>query len=244
MARKFFVDEKDIKNNFITIYGQDFVHLTKVLRKKVGDQIEVVSKDFEYISKIEQIQKSELILKIVSKSKLIDNTLDITLFQASMKGEHMDYVIQKATELNVKTFVPFLSKFVVAKIDNKKTERFKKISQEALKQSGRNIAMDIKDVLSFEEVLSMLKTYDQIVVAYENSSCDAKSVLSSLSKNKKTALVVGSEGGFCEEEIQKLEKVGAKQISLGKNILRGETAGLTLVSIVMYEFDQFKTLWK
>lgn len=242
MARRFFVDKASVSGNNITITGSEHLHLTKVLRSKPQDKIDVSTFDFSYVCEIETITKDKTICKILQKEKIKNSAPDITLFQASMKGEHMEYIIQKATEVGIKTFVPFLSQFVVAKIDGKKTERFQKISQEACKQSGRKAPMEILDVITFPKLIETLKSYDKIIFAYENSKTPAKEVLSELKSGDKIALVVGSEGGFSETEAKKLLSCGAKEISLGENILRGETAGLVLSSIVMFELNQFKKI--
>ncbi len=242
MARRFFVKNTNIKNDKLQISGDEHEHLTKVLRAKPKDTLTVSTEDFEYECEIESIEKDKTICLILSKEKICDKTLNVTLFQASMKGEHMEYAIQKATELNVKTFVPFLSQFVVAKIDSKKTERFQRISQEACKQSNRKRPMQICDVLSFDEMLDALKDYNKILFAYENSTVPAKDEILSLKETDKIALIVGAEGGFSEKEEKKLLSVGAKEISLGENILRGETACLALCSVVMFALNQFKKI--
>ena len=242
MARRFFVDKDNISGNSVTITGSEHLHLTKVLRAKPKDKIDVSTLDFCYMCEIETITKNKTICKILQKEKIENSAPNITLFQASMKGEHMEYIIQKATEVGIKTFVPFLSQFVVAKIDSKKTDRFQKISQEACKQSGRKTPMEILDVITFSKLLELLKDYDKIIFAYENSKVPAKEVLSELEAGERIALVVGCEGGFSETEAKTLAKAGAKEISLGENILRGETAGLVLSSIVLFELNQFKKI--
>ena len=242
MARRFFIDESCVFGNKIELTGKEHVHLCKVLRAKIGEEIEITSNKFNYVCSIESINKQTTVCLIKSKQEICNNAPNVTLFQASMKGEHMDYAIQKATELNIKTFVPFLSQFVVAKIDDKKIERFRAISQEACKQSGRKSLMEISSVLSFNELKKELKSYDKIIFAYEKSSVNAQSELNNLKETEKIALVVGSEGGFSELEAQELTKIGAKPISLGENILRGETASLVLTSIVMFKLNQFKKI--
>ncbi|MBR1925655.1 MAG: 16S rRNA (uracil(1498)-N(3))-methyltransferase [Clostridia bacterium] len=240
MARIFFVDKTNINGDFITILGQEHIHLTKVLRKGVGEQILTASQNYNYVCKIVKIEKKQTVCKIISKEKIVEDIPDVTLFQAVLKGEHMDFLIQKATELNVKKLVPFLSEFVVVKPDEKKLERYNRISQEACKQSGRKRVMEIQNILSFEGLKQELKNYDQIIFAYENSRVSAKETLKELNLGQKIALIVGSEGGFSEKEVKELEALNAKVVSLGKNILRGETAGLTLTSIVMFCLNQFK----
>ena len=240
MARRFFVDKSSIQGEQITILGQEHIHLTKVLRKNVGEQIFVTTLGFNYVCEITEIKKQQTVCKIISTEKIVDDIPNVTLFQAVLKGEHMDFLVQKATELNIKKLVPFLSEFVVVKPDEKKIERYNRISQEACKQSGRKTIMEISNILTFSCLKQELKDYDQIILAYENSRVSAKETLKELNLGQKIALIVGSEGGFSENEVKELENLNAKVVSLGKNILRGETAGLTLTSIVMFCLDQFK----
>lgn len=240
MARRFFAKEEDIKQNEITIFGQEHFHLSKVLRVQVEDEILIsTDKGNELECSILKIAKDFTLCKILNKTKIEETLADVTVFQAVMKGEHMDFVVQKLTELGVKKLVPFLSKFVVVKTDDKKSERFQRISFEACKQSNRKIPMQISKVLTFETMLETLKNYEQKILAFEGAKNSAKEILSGLDKNKSTALIIGSEGGFSQEEVLKLESIGAKIISLGKTILRGETASLALASVVLYEFDKW-----
>lgn len=239
MARRFFVDDKCVFGDQIVILGGEHQHISKVLRMKVGDDILVSSSKFEFECKIKSIEKQQTTAQIMRKTKIEDSSLPVAVFQAIMKNEHMDFVVQKCTELGIKTFVPFLSEFVVVKPDDKKIERLKRVSLEACKQSGRTVPMQIFDVQNFKQTLEMLKNFDQVVIAYEKDRTPAKEVLKSFDSKKSTALIVGSEGGFSENEIVMLKQSGAKVISLGKNILRGETAAVVLSSIALYEFDKF-----
>lgn len=239
MARRFFVDETKIVNNTILIDGNQHQHIAKVLRMKKGDELKFSSQVYEYECLIEEVQKAQTIARIVRKTKIEENLANLTIFQAFMKNEHMDFLVQKCTELGVKEFCPFLSKFVVVKPDQKKIEKLNRISFEACKQSGRVLPMNVLSTKTFNELLIDLKNFEQIVVAYEKDKTPAKDVLKSLNKNLKTAIIIGSEGGFAEDEITALKSIGAKTLSLGKNILRGETAGVVMSALVLYEFDEF-----
>ncbi len=239
MARRFFVDEKNIFEDKIVIQGNEHNHISKVLRMKTGDEILVSSNNFEFVCVIKNIEKSQTTATIMRKNKINSVLPNLAIFQAVMKNEHMDFLIQKCTELGVKSFVPFLSKFVVVKPDEKKLDRFNRISLEACKQSGRACPMQIENTKTFSQTIELLKGFDQVVVAYEKDKTPAKDVLKSLNKSLSTAIIVGSEGGFAEDEIFAFKQVGAKTLSLGKNILRGETAGIVLSSLVLYEFDEF-----
>ncbi len=241
MARRFFVSQQDILNNKLTISGQEHIHIAKVLRLRPLERIVVSCDDgFEYECTISEIKKDCTICFVDKKCKIKEENSNITVFQALMKGEHMDFAVQKLTELNVDCLVPFLSKFVIAKESGSKKERFQRISFEACKQSGRKTPMKIEDVSNFDGCLQKLREFKQIVVAFEGGTTSAKEVLSKLDKNEKIALIVGSEGGFDKQEVDKFTKLGAKIVSLGTNILRGETAVIALASAVSYELDYWK----
>lgn len=241
MSRRFFVDKENIDENFVVLTGNEHFHFTKVLRGQVDDNLTLTTTaNEELCAKVVKITKDKTVCEILSRAKIEDEQSNVFVFQALMKGEHMDYVVQKCTELGVKELTPFNSEFVVAKADASKLDRFKRISQEACKQSGRATIMKIDEVCSFDKMLGKLKDFSQIVVAYENENFPAKEVIEKLDKKEKTALVIGSEGGFSSAEIEKLKNLGAKIISLGKNILRGETACLALVSAIMMHFDYWR----
>ena len=241
MSRRFFVDKENIDKNFVVLTGKEHFHFTKVLRGQIEDELTLTtSANEELCVKVVKITKEKTICEILSKAKIEDEQSNVFVFQALMKGEHMDYAIQKCTELGVREITPFQSEFVVAKMDSNKLDRFKRISQEACKQSGRATIIQINQACSFDRMLEKLKDFSQIVVAYEKENLSAKEVIEKLDKNQQTALVIGSEGGFSGAEIEKLKNLGAKTISLGKNILRGETACLALVSAVMMHFDYWR----
>jgi len=241
MARRFFAKSSDIKNDTVILQGQEAFHISKVLRLQVDDEILISTDNAEELKcSIQKINKENVLCEIMDRKKIAYSCQTVTLFQALMKGEHMDLVVQKATELNVQKLVPFISKYVVVKPDDKKQERFERISIEACKQSNRAVPMQISEVLDFKKLLETLKSYSQIILAYENADAPAKEILQKLDAKKSLALIVGSEGGFSEEEVGQIKQVGGKIISMGQNILRGETASLALVSAVMYELGEWK----
>lgn len=241
MARRFFVKTSDIEDTRATLSGAEHIHLSRVLRLSQGENILLSSDSGEELEcRILTIDKNKTVAEILKRKKIGDNCPPITLFQAILKGEHMDFVVQKCTELNIKELVPFTSQFVTVKPGQNKLERFERIVIEACKQSGRAGIMQIAEVQTLEQVLEKLRAFPQIVLAFENSTQDAKEVLQALDRTLPTALIVGSEGGFSQEEVDSFIKIGAQPISLGSNILRGETAALALCSAIIYEFGEWK----
>ena len=152
----------------------------------------------------------------------------------------MEWCVQKTTELGVTKIIPFISTFTNVKPKDNKQERLSKIAVEACKQSGRNIMPQISNIVQYNEMLEKLKEYSQIIVAYEKETKSAKEIITKLDKTKPVAIIVGSEGGFSEQEIEDFKNLGASVISMGKNILRAETASVALLSALLYELGEWK----
>ncbi|HHV27537.1 16S rRNA (uracil(1498)-N(3))-methyltransferase [Anaerosalibacter bizertensis] len=238
---RFFIDKENISEELITIEGEDVKHIRDVIRLKEGDKIEISSEGILYICEISIIEKKKVIAKILHReSGDHEPPISIILYQGLPKSSKMDFIIQKATEIGVKEIYPIKTKRTVVKIDNKKKEknkidRWNKISEEAAKQSKRDYVPKVKSILSFKEMIKLLEDEENILVPYENEKTTSmKDVLKDFS-NKKVHIIIGPEGGFEEEEIDELEDIGSKIVSLGPRILRTETAGLVALSILLYE---------
>ena len=241
MARRFIVSKKDIKyineENF-WIKGSEVKHI-QVLRHNIDDEI-VVN---EYICKILQIKKDSIMLQKIKLAPEVGvPNIDLTLYIALLKGEKMDLVIQKAVELGCKKIVPFFSKNVVVKLDErsakKRKEKFQVIADEACKQCGRTDRVEVLDFLSFMDILKNMENYDVNFFAYENEKETIHSVMDNCKKTRLKCIscVVGAEGGFTTDEAKSLkENPRVKCISLGSRILRAETAVFNIISIIMYE---------
>ena len=238
MARRFIID-KDIEiNEKFEILGEEAKHIM-VLRHNVGDTILVNDK----ICKINSITKQavDCIAIEQAEEKGIPDT-KITLFQALLKSDKMEFVIQKSVELGVYKIEPFSSKNVVVKLDDKdkikKVERWNKISLEASKQCGRSDVVNIGAVNTFSEMLDKLKDFELVIIAYENEINSLKNIIREKLEVKNIAIIIGAEGGFEKGEVEEvLKNENAVSVSLGERILRAETASLNLLSILMYEFE-------
>ncbi len=244
---RFFVDEMD--KNIVAITGDDYKHAKKVLRMVENDKILGVFKGKEYIAKIIRDDESQLILDLIEETKIIrEPDVDIHIYQSLPKSSKMDYIIQKNVEIGISKLTPIISDRSLIKINNdkkekKKLERWIKISEEAAKQSMRNIIPEINGIISFAKMLEELKRLIQekdieVVIPYENEK--GKSTKDISFEKKKYAAVIGPEGGFEENEISQLIKIGAKPISLGPRILRTETAALVLSTIILHETDNMR----
>lgn len=243
---KFFVSKNQINNNKIEIIGSDVNHIKNVLRKKEKDNLSIVCKESNtnYIGEILDIGQDKVVLNIIKEcDSNSESNVNIHIFQGLPKSDKMELIIQKCTELGVTDITPVIFKRSVVKIDekdkDKKISRWNKIAEVAAKQSERDSILEVHNVISLKDINDYLEEkFDKIIVAYEKEKdCYIKNILINMKKkdNLKIAVIIGPEGGIDEEEIDLLKKNGAECITLGKRILRTETAPIVLSSIIMYE---------
>ncbi|MBR1989624.1 MAG: 16S rRNA (uracil(1498)-N(3))-methyltransferase [Firmicutes bacterium] len=245
---KFFVDPSAISGSHIYIEDKnDLHHLTKVLRGKVGMKIDISDGDeWEYETELEELTADCATLKILDKQKFASEPeVRVTLFQGVPKASKMETVIQKTVEIGVDSIVPvFMERTVVVEKGNfgKKLDRWQKIADEAVKQCKRGIIPQVRENCTFKEMMNQLDDYDLVICPYENE--DGYSMKDCLRKAaegentpKKVAIIIGPEGGFADKEIDALKEINAEIVTLGKTILRTETAGLVALTMVMYELE-------
>ncbi len=238
---RFFVSLNSKIEDKINIQKEENMHLFSVLRLRVGDRIDVcLNDDNIYHCELVEVSKKQSVAKIINIEKTPPKNASIVLFMALIKAERMDWAMQKCTELGVDKIIPFESAFCTVKDKGNKIDRLNRIAVSASKQSGRVNLPQISRTLNFDEMLQELHNYSQIILAYEKDNTNAKNVLSQLDKNKNIAIIIGSEGGFSESEVEKIKSTGALLISLGENILRAETACVALLSAISYELDKWK----
>lgn len=234
---KFFVPSKNITHE-ILIEGEDFKHISKVLRLKEKDKIIVTDdKSYDYYAEISRFEKSCLFLNILDKKEnTTESNLKITLFQAIPKSGKMESIITQNVELGIFEFIPVITKFCVPKIkenfDNK-VERWNKISEAAAKQSMRGIIPRVHAPLDISSAIDYAKKLDLSIVPYEK---EEKRNLSELKihSTQHIGVFIGSEGGFALEEIELFIKSDILPFTLGSRILRTETAGVVTSSILMH----------
>ena len=203
-------------------------HLVNVYRYKIGDKIRAIDYNYEYITEIDQISKSEVILKIIEKNEdkySLDVNIDLAI--GILKNEKMKLLIQKLTELGVRNIIPLKTERVVVRIDEKK-EKWDTIVKESMKQCR---AIKRTNVELINEIKRLkYENYDIIIYAYENSISSVK-LKDIINKDIKNILcIIGPEGGFSIDEIEYLKSKNAIEISLGNRILRAETAAISVVS--------------
>lgn len=234
MHRSFTDDFIKLDEQF-NIYGDDFHHISKSLRMKVGENIEVVGANGCYICRIDEIDTNFLIVTPFEECKKdSESKIDIVLYQALAKGEKMDWIIQKAVELGIREIYPINTQRTIVKLDDKRKEkrllRFNAIAKEASKQCRRNDIPIVNDIVDLKDIKE-----ENLLVAYENEEKNTLKKYLQNTNRKRIAIVIGPEGGFDPSEVDLLINKGASIVSLGPRILRTETAAIVLTSIIQYE---------
>lgn len=258
MNRFFFSKEKLI-HGIIIIEGEDVQHISKVLRLSEGDQIILCDgENSVYISEIKTVEKTFIKAQVLEKKESdSEPSVEITLFQGIPKGDKMDLIIQKSVEMGIHRIVPVIMKRSIVKIENekdgkKKQERWQRIAMEAAKQSGRGRIPQVLAPLSFSEALKISEKIDFRILPYEKE--EALSIKKSIEGfinglKEKTddtvfkssiAILVGPEGGFEIKEVERAILSGFAPVTLGKRILRTETAGFVALACLMYEFNEME----
>ncbi|MEG1527830.1 MAG: 16S rRNA (uracil(1498)-N(3))-methyltransferase [Clostridia bacterium] len=230
LRRFFALKEEHIGDSFAIV--SSYNHIAKVLRARVGERfvINIENELIDYVCEVTNIDKSTVYLNIVSSNiNYCESKLDITLFCGCLKGGNMDLVVQKAVELGVNYIKPFESQFTISCVDNDKANRLTKISHEASKQCCRAKQVGVEPSINFNALCSLLPNYDAVIFCNENGG--EKLLSLDLSCANRIAVVVGSEGGFSQQEQDILGKISIS-ISLGKRILRAETATFYILSVL------------
>lgn len=244
---KFFVENHQvIEEKTIHIFDEDVKHIKNVLRLKIGDIIQVCSFESRknYLCEITSIQDDKIdceIKNILESEAEPKNKIDV--YQALPKQEKMEWILQKGAELGMEKLIPVVTSRCVVKLDEKdaakKIARWQKIVESAAKQSGRDMIPKVEKLHTLKMVYEKIKEYDVFLLAYENEQIHTlKQELKELSnKENRIAILIGPEGGLTEEEVLSLKENGAKVITLGKRILRTETASMHMISNILYELE-------
>jgi len=242
----FFVNPKAVERGTITITGTDVNHIKNVLRMQPGGQMLISDgQGRDFCCEIQNLAEQKIIVKI--KNQVFEGTelpSKFYLFQGLPKADKMELIIQKAVELGVTEVIPVQTKRAVVKLDakkeEKKLERWQAISESAAKQSRRGIIPGVAHVMTFSEALEYAGNFDMNMIPYENfkDMAETKRVLDKIGPNMKAGIFIGPEGGFDESEIELAIQQGVSPISLGRRILRTETAGMALLSVLMFQLEQ------
>ncbi|MCI0454959.1 MAG: 16S rRNA (uracil(1498)-N(3))-methyltransferase [Candidatus Dadabacteria bacterium] len=230
------IRQNQIKNSKAIVSGQDYRHIVKVLRLKPGNEITLFDeRGIEHVGKILELGSKEIKIAI-AESKMVskESLLNITLLQGMPKGDKMDYIIEKATELGVKKIVPVVTERSQIR-DTKRIDRWRRIALESSKQSGRTLAPLIFDATSFQNAIDSNDPYNLQIVFYEKSSDQIRDVIDMANKHfSNVRLFVGPEGGFTEREISTAKEKGFIPVGLGPRILRTDTAGIVAIAVIQF----------
>lgn len=243
---QFFVEPSQIQSGKIIITGSDVNHIKNVLRMKVGEEIAVSNgvDGKEYRCGIEEFSANEILCALHSvKEADVELPSKIYLFQGLPKADKMEFIIQKAVELGVYEIIPVAANRSVVKLDEKKAKnkiiRWQGIAEAAAKQSKRAIIPKVMQVMSMKEALTYAQLADVKLIPYElaENMTKTKEMIAGIGPGESVAVFIGPEGGFEEKEVKEATEKGIVPITLGKRILRTETAGMTVLSWLVYRLE-------
>ncbi|MCM1134426.1 MAG: 16S rRNA (uracil(1498)-N(3))-methyltransferase [Clostridium sp.] len=248
---QFFVEPYQIQGKRVVIRGKDVNHIKNVLRMKPGEEISISNGEDgrEYRCGIEEITEEEVICRLrFIKEDGLELPSRIYLFQGLPKADKMELIIQKAVELGAYEVIPVACRRSVVKLDGKKaaakSARWQGIAEAAAKQSRRGIIPKVQNVMDFQEALCYSSKIKVKLIPYElageagGTMERTREIISGIKPGDDAAVFIGPEGGFEEEEVAQAMEAGAEPITLGRRILRTETAGMTVLSIIMYHLEQ------
>lgn len=225
-------------NNTIIISGDDAKHISRSLRMKIGENLTVCDANGnDYLCTISEINNDNILLNVISSYKNISEpNINITLYQAIPKSDKMDFIVQKAVELGVYKIIPVITSRCIARPDkknkNKKLDRLNKIALSAAQQSGRGIIPSVEDIVSFDNAINEMTKDDLSIIFYESKGKTLKNIIDKNHKN--ISIMIGAEGGFDIDEINKAISLNINIVNLGPRILRCETAPICAISSIMY----------
>ncbi len=242
---RFFVEPSQIEGNYIHITGKDVNHIKNVLRMKQGEEILISDGGKqEYTCYLEQLEAEEILAHVIYVEEAgFELASKIYLFQGLPKSDKMELIIQKAVELGAWEVIPVATSRAVVKLDEKKAAkkaaRWQQIAESAAKQSKRMRIPRVHEVCSFGEALEYAKQCDVKMIPYElaRGMRETRQFVERIKPGQSIAVFIGPEGGFSEAEVEKAMGCGVQPITLGKRILRTETAGLAVLSILMFHLE-------
>ena len=244
--QRFFVTPDQVGEDKIWIQGSDVNHMKNVLRMRPGEEVMVSDgNNRQYRCRVEDYPEGEAVLAIL-EAVLVDTELPsrIYLFQGLPKQEKMELIVQKAVELGVCQVIPVQTRRCVVKLDAKKAakkvQRWQQIAESAAKQAGRGYIPAVSEVMTFQEALAFSEALDIRLIPYElaDGMDGTRKILDGIRPGQSVGIFIGPEGGFEKEEVGRAVEAGAMPITLGKRILRTETAGIAVLSILMYRLEK------
>ncbi len=243
---RFFVDKDQIEDNNITITGTDVNHIRSVLRMRPGENITVSDgSGTDYYCSIVDLDPRQVRLQVIDRwQSFSELPVRITLYQGLPKADKMDLIVRKCVELGVFRIVPVITSRTVSRPEpsklEKKRQRWQGISESAAKQAGRAVIPELAPAMTFRQALQESRSLDTVLMPYEKAAGmdAARTLVHGLGDCRSAGILIGPEGGFADEEVEAAQAAGIKTISLGHRILRTETAGMAVMSILMFELEK------
>lgn len=246
--QRYFINHSQINDGYVTLTDDAAKHIRRVMRMTTGDKVICCTDGGQcYLSELTSLTEDSVQGRIISQeNKQVELPIHVTIAQGLPKGDKLELVIQKGTELGAFSFLPFEAERSVVKWDSKKAgkkvERWNKIAMEAAEQSHRQILPKVRDVQKFTELLKQFEGYNYVLVAYEEAAKNDEkshffSILEKVKHGDSLLFVFGPEGGFSDREIEEMTQVGAIPCGLGPRILRSETAPLYGLSAISYHLE-------
>jgi RNA methyltransferase, rsmE family len=242
----FFVTPQQISGDKIRIEGGDVNHMKNVLRMKLHEKAEISDGESRtYLCEVEAYEEDVAVLHILEEMEVdTEPASKLYLFQGLPKSDKMELIVQKAVELGVYQVIPVAMKRSVVRLDDKKAakkaDRWNSIAESAAKQAGRSRIPEVTMPLSYNEALKMAEELDVTLLPYELAGGMevTREVIRQIKSGQSVGIFIGPEGGFEPEEVDAAVSMGAKVITLGRRILRTETAGLATLAVLMFELEQ------
>ena len=245
---RFFVDPENVKEGYAIISGLDAKHAKTVMRLGEGDELLLIDgSGKEYTGIIEEVENDLRVRITVERECNREPKVKLTLIQSLLKGDKMDYIAQKCTELGVSRIIPCVTKRCVVKEDRKdsnKINRLRRIVLESSKQSGRAIVPFVEDIYTLDEVLDLIKKSNSkklFIFPWEvENEVGIKTVLSGKNAEgvEEIFYAIGPEGGFAKDEVDKAVNIGANVVTLGPRILRSDTAAISVATMILFELGE------
>ena len=246
--QRYFLDNKNIIGNTVKITGDDFHHITRVMRMEPGEEIIAVNEDgLAAITKISEFTNDAVIATIIEwKNEESELPIKVAIVSGLPKGDKLEYIVQKGTELGATEFIPFIAARSVVKWDHKKAskkiERLQKIAKEAAEQSHRSVLPTVQEPMTVAGLIQYAESYDYKLIAFEEEAkrgekAQLAKVLTAVQSGQSILFVFGPEGGLTIEEVSKLSEAGFSACGLGPRILRTETAPLYALAAVSYQVE-------
>ncbi|HBT46513.1 MAG TPA: 16S rRNA (uracil(1498)-N(3))-methyltransferase [Peptococcaceae bacterium] len=249
MAHHFFIPPEDLQQKTIVLTGETGHHASRVLRLNLGEEISVADgRGSSFRARVLAVRPGEVVAELLEPLPSNDPPLSITLLQGLPKGDKMELIIEKATELGVSRIVGLLTERVIIKLDEgaaaRKRERWCKVARAAARQSRRSSIPLVEGPCSLEEILEEMPPETLLLVPWEGErEKGLREVLAAVDFSRPVAVLIGPEGGLTPEEVDRARRAGGIVVGLGPRILRTETAGLACLAILMYEGGDLGGSW-